>query len=389
MSENYQRYLELIENFYQSKNHYLGNDSKHKKCDECKNDKIYIENEKEIILSCGETGKCGKKIDIILPKYINKDREIELLKSELEKVIDWDIINKHIKIESEFLKDNRELIENNNKQIQEIKNKYYEIYKKNNVRLIKEKYKEIHKLKEEIQDIKIKLSDISLSIDDKKLLRKEYINKNTEINNLYSEIRENKENIVEYYLDSEPVIKIDKLDIIEKNVKKKKKVKGDISKFKVGMKVSFTSKGKEYKGDITNIIADKNKVVVKIGNKEVNVPVSKINIIKDDKKEDKKEKPIEDKSEKEKSDNDEPIKDDKPDEPDEPVKEDEPNEPEKEGKIEVGSKVKWTDKSTGKLLKGTVEKETANSYKICCKPGKNSGDKNSVYQVNKSLVSHE
>ena len=50
---------------------------------------------------------------------------------------------------------------------------------------------------------------------------KEYINKNTEINNLYSEIRENKENIVEYYLDSEPVIKIDKLDIIEKNVKKK------------------------------------------------------------------------------------------------------------------------------------------------------------------------
>ena len=33
MSENYQRYLELIENFYQSKNHYLGM-IKHKKCDE-------------------------------------------------------------------------------------------------------------------------------------------------------------------------------------------------------------------------------------------------------------------------------------------------------------------------------------------------------------------
>mgnify|MGYP001239802933 CR=1 FL=1 len=81
MSENYQRYLELIENFYQSKNYYLGNDSKHKKCDECKNDKLYIENQKEIILSCGDTGKCGKKIEIILPKYIYKDREIYLLKS--------------------------------------------------------------------------------------------------------------------------------------------------------------------------------------------------------------------------------------------------------------------------------------------------------------------
>ena len=55
-----------------------------------------------------------------------------------------------------------------------------------------------------------------------KTLRKEYINKNTEINDLYSKIRENKENIVDYYLDSGPVIKIDKLDIIEMSRKRKK-----------------------------------------------------------------------------------------------------------------------------------------------------------------------
>ena len=121
MDENYQRYLELIENFYQSKNNYLGNKDKHSKCDGCETDKIFVETQKEIILRCGDTGKCGKKIEIILPKYIYKDKEIELLKSELEKVIDWNIINQYIKIDSKVLEDNKELIDNSNKQILEVK----------------------------------------------------------------------------------------------------------------------------------------------------------------------------------------------------------------------------------------------------------------------------
>ena len=171
MDENYQRYLELIENFYQSKNYYLSGGDKFSKCYDCDKDKSYYESQKEIVLTCGDTGKCGKKIEIILPKYIYKDNEIELLKSELEKVIDWDIINKYIKVDSEILENNRELIENNNKQIQEIKQKYFEIYRKNNVHIIDEKYKTILKFKEEINEIKDKLNDISLSIDEKKLLR--------------------------------------------------------------------------------------------------------------------------------------------------------------------------------------------------------------------------
>ena len=150
MDENYQRYLELIENFYQSKNFYLSGVDKYSKCDDCDKEKSYYESQKEIILSCGDKGKCGKKIEIILPKYIYKDEEIELLKHELEKVIDWDIINKYIKVDSKLLEDNRELIENNNKQIQDIKQKYFEIYRKNNVHIIDEKYKTILKLKEEI-----------------------------------------------------------------------------------------------------------------------------------------------------------------------------------------------------------------------------------------------
>ena len=47
--------------------------------------------------------------------------------------------------------------------------------------------------------------------------------------------------------------------------------------------------------------------------------------------------------------------------------------------IKIGSNVKWTEK--GAELTGIVEKITKTSYKICCKPGKNSGDSGSQYMV--------
>ena len=47
--------------------------------------------------------------------------------------------------------------------------------------------------------------------------------------------------------------------------------------------------------------------------------------------------------------------------------------------IVVGSNVKWT--KNGKTLTGKVERITKTSYKICCKPGKVSGEKGSLYMV--------
>lgn len=52
--------------------------------------------------------------------------------------------------------------------------------------------------------------------------------------------------------------------------------------------------------------------------------------------------------------------------------------------IVIGSKVVFTKK--GKEYTGIVEKETPKNYKICCKPGKNSGEKNSLYMVPKEYV---
>ena len=54
--------------------------------------------------------------------------------------------------------------------------------------------------------------------------------------------------------------------------------------------------------------------------------------------------------------------------------------------IVIGSKVKWTDKKNNELT-GLVEKITDKSYKICCKDGKKSGDKGSLYMVSKNEVS--
>ena len=57
-----------------------------------------------------------------------------------------------------------------------------------------------------------------------------------------------------------------------------------------------------------------------------------------------------------------------------------------EDTIVIGSKVKWTDKKHNELT-GLVEKITDKSYKICCKDGKKSGDKGSLYMVSKNEVS--
>ena len=47
--------------------------------------------------------------------------------------------------------------------------------------------------------------------------------------------------------------------------------------------------------------------------------------------------------------------------------------------IVVGSNVKFI--KNGETLTGKVERITKTSYKICCKPGKVSGEKGSLYMV--------
>lgn len=62
-----------------------------------------------------------------------------------------------------------------------------------------------------------------------------------------------------------------------------------------------------------------------------------------------------------------------------------PDKKEESIKITIGSNVEWM--KGNKKYNGIVEKITDKSYKICCKPGKQSGDKGSTYMISKEIVS--
>ena len=75
-------YLDLISIFFNEKHLYLSSD-KHVRCNGCDDHKKFIENNSEIIMSCGETSsdesKCGNKIRIILPIY-KSDKDLRYFK---------------------------------------------------------------------------------------------------------------------------------------------------------------------------------------------------------------------------------------------------------------------------------------------------------------------
>ena len=62
-------YLETLEIFYHQKMNYLTGKDKYIQCNTCKDNKKFIENEKELILSCSsKKNKCDPQIIIQLPK---------------------------------------------------------------------------------------------------------------------------------------------------------------------------------------------------------------------------------------------------------------------------------------------------------------------------------
>ena len=121
-----------------------------------------------------------------------------------------------------------------------------------------------------------------------------------------------------------------------------------------GSKVEFTRKNNKIIGEVIEFTTkrDKCRICCKPGKTKTDsgafyiVPVEELKLVK--------ESDIEDVVEENR--NDSPSKD-----------------------IVVGSNVKWT--KNGETLTGKVERITKTSYKICCKPGKVSGEKGSLYMV--------
>ena len=141
------------------------------------------------------------------------------------------------------------------------------------------------------------------------------------------------------------------------------------------------SGNKELTGKIDNITSKSYMICCKPDGKMYRVKKELVSLNKKEESEEDEE------SEEKESEEDEESEEEEKSEEKESEEDEESEEEEEEQPLEIviGSKVKWT--KDGKELNGIVEKITDKSYKICCKPGKQSGDKSSTYMVPKELVS--
>ena len=365
-------YLDLIKIYYNEKLLFLTKD-KHKKCNECENDKQFKEIYGELVLNCG--GKCGDKIKIKLPIY-KSNKDLLYFKSSLENSINWEVISKYININEKDKSDNIKLKENYEKELSSIK-ELFNKYNSKNINIIKEKYSQIIELKNKSKTIfnNMKLPENSSNIN---VLKKEYIECSNELNKLTREIREVNDTIEYYFMTEEPKIlskeykheepmkKKKKKKVVEPKPNKPKEVepKPDKDTFKKGDDVKWMSGNKELTGKIDNITSKSYIICCKPDGKMYRVKKELVSL--------NEEEPVEEEEPEE-----EPVEEEEPEE--EPVEEEEPPVEEEPVEITTGSKVKWT--KDGKEFNGDVENITSKSYIICCKPD---GKK---YRVPKELVS--
>ena len=134
-----------------------------------------------------------------------------------------------------------------------------------------------------------------------------------------------------------------------------------------GSKVKWSLKGKEFSGKVVKFTEkrDKCRICCKPGKTITDsgafymVKVEELTLIKDTPESSPEKEPS-------------------------PEREPSPEQKQESDDIIVGSKVEFTLKD--KKIVGIVEKVTPKKFKICCKPGKNSGDKNSLYMIDKDIV---
>lgn len=273
-------YLESIGIFYDEKLKFLSTKDNFLRCKECPTKKVFKESFDEVSLSCGgkdSDDKCGMKIIIKFPKYIHYEKDIELLKNELEAGLNLEKINEFIDVSESIEKDTRKRKEIKDK-IDEITTKFYKINileKKNDIQnFYRSRVEKTKRCREILRDIN------KFEESEKILLRKEYVSIIKNLNNEYNEIKELVDTFQPFHMVKKPeVTLLSNIESEKKKLKKKpKKEKG--LKLKVGeivhwdgeddMIVSgFVKSGKEMNGMI--------KVVDEVG-KIFYIPKDKIKL---------------------------------------------------------------------------------------------------------------
>lgn len=221
-------YLESIELFYDEKVKYLSMKDKYISCNNCPNEKTFLEKYDEVSLNCGGGGKeCGVKISIKFPKYLHYERDIKALNDKLIDEINLEEINKYIDVSSKLKEQNikKKIIE---EQVSEITEKFYKINVENKKEHIYKFYKSRVDKTKKCKEIQKKLKEPILDGTLKKSLRVEYINLVKQLNIEYREVNEMINTFNPYLQIESPTVEIDIKGLENKTKKKKGGEENDI-----------------------------------------------------------------------------------------------------------------------------------------------------------------
>ena len=277
-------YLESIELFYDEKVKYLSMKDKYISCNNCPNEKTFLEKYDEVSLNCGGGGKeCGVKISIKFPKYLHYERDIKALNDKLIEEINLEEINKYIDVSSKLKEQNikKKIIE---EQVSEITEKFYKINVENKKEHIYKFYKSRVDKTKKCKEIQKKLKEPILDGTLKKSLRVEYINLVKQLNIEYREVNEMINTFNPYLQIESPIVEID-IKGLENKTKNKKDggVKDNKTSkyiFTKGQEVSWEKNDVLFNGNIAVNTSGKTKIIKVIdsdGN-SVFVPKDIINV---------------------------------------------------------------------------------------------------------------
>jgi len=224
-------YFDTLESFYNEKLKYLSKKDKYTHCNECPEDKVFAETNKEIMISCGsdDTTSCGKQIHITFPEYIHYSSKLDDLEKELENQINWEVINKFTDVKQE-LKEQKEKEKDTKQAIEYIHELFNDINLKHKEEALQEFYNNRIKKTKRTQDILSSLKKDELSDSKKKEMRKEYISYITEMRKEYELAKNLIDDINPYLETSPPKVTIYHKKYKEEGEKKKKDTKKDVKK---------------------------------------------------------------------------------------------------------------------------------------------------------------
>jgi ribA/ribD-fused uncharacterized protein len=277
-------YLESIELFYDEKVKYLSMKDKYISCNNCPNEKTFLEKYDEVSLNCGGDGKeCGVKISIKFPKYLHYERDIKALNDKLIEEINLEEINKYIDVSSKLKEQNikKKIIE---EQVSEITEKFYKINVENKKEHIYKFYKNRVDKTKKCKEIQKKLKEPILDGTLKKSLRVEYINLVKQLNIEYREVNEMINTFNPYLQIESPIVEIDIKGLENKTKNKKdggvKDKKTSKYIFTKGQEVSWEKNDVLFNGNIAVNTSVKTKIIKVIDSdgKSVFVPKDIINV---------------------------------------------------------------------------------------------------------------